>query len=259
MAKTLYLDCIGGVAGDMLLAALVDAGAPLDTVQAGLPPLEGLTLGVERVQRCGIDANLLTVSCPPQHAHRKLHDVRALIDTADMPSRARSRAHAAFTRLAEAEGRVHGVPADQVTFHEVGAVDAIADVCGVAMALESLDVDDVVCSPLPLGRGTTTAAHGVVPLPAPATLELLRGAEVHGVTSDGETVATRSTRSGLAPASTIAAADNRSLEVMVMVSSPSLLLLRLSSTVCQATRALRVVDAATTAPSLSNARICSSS
>jgi hypothetical protein len=172
----------------MLLAALVDAGAPLDTVQAGLPPLEGLTLGVERVQRCGIDATLLTVSCPPQHAHRKLHDVRALIDTADMPSRARSRAHAAFTRLAEAEGRVHGVPADQVTFHEVGAVDAIADVCGVAMALESLDVDDVVCSPLPLGRGTTTAAHGVVPLPAPATLELLRGAEVHGVTSDGETV-----------------------------------------------------------------------
>ena len=188
MANILYLDCVGGVAGDMLLAALVDAGAPLDGVQAGLPPVEGLRLDVERVQRCGVDATMLSVTRPPQHAHRKLHDVRALIDTAEMPPRARERAHAAFRLLAQAEGRVHGVPANEVTFHEVGAVDAIADVCGVAMALELLDVDEVVCSPLPLGRGTTTGAHGVMPLPAPATLELLRGAKVHGVARDGETV-----------------------------------------------------------------------
>jgi pyridinium-3,5-bisthiocarboxylic acid mononucleotide nickel chelatase len=187
MAKTLYLDCVGGVAGDMLLAALVDAGAPLVAVQAGLPSV-GVQLDVDRVQRCGVEATLLTVSCPEQHAHRRLHDVRALIDTADMPPRARGRAHAAFTLLAEAEGRVHGVSPDEVTFHEVGAVDAIADVCGVAMALELLDVDEIVCSPLPLGRGMTNGAHGVMPLPAPATLELLRGAEVHGVARDGETV-----------------------------------------------------------------------
>lgn len=187
-ARTLYLDCVGGVAGDMLLAALIDAGAPLDGIRAGLPPVDGLQLDVERVQRCGVDAMLLTVTCPAQHAHRTLHDVGALIDAADMPARARRRAHVAFTLLAEAEGRVHGVPADQVTFHEVGAVDAIADVCGVAMALELLDVDEVVCSPLPLGRGTTTGAHGLLPLPAPATLELLRGAEVFGVAGQGETV-----------------------------------------------------------------------
>jgi uncharacterized protein (TIGR00299 family) protein len=188
MAKTLYLDAVGGVAGDMLLAALVDAGAPLEAIQAGLPKVEGLRLDVERVQRCGVDATLLTVACPPQHAHRRLPDVLALVDTGDMPAGARNRAHAAFTLLAEAEGRVHGVPPEQVTFHEVGAVDAIVDICGVAMALEMLGVDEVVCSPLPLGRGTTKGAHGVMPLPAPATLELLRGAEVYGVAGHGETV-----------------------------------------------------------------------
>jgi pyridinium-3,5-bisthiocarboxylic acid mononucleotide nickel chelatase len=188
VAQTLYLDCVGGVAGDMLLAALVDAGASLESIRAGLPPVEGVHLDVERVPRCGVEAALVTVTCPPQHAHRKLHDVRAVIETADMPARARQRAHAAFTRLAEAEGRVHGVSPDQVTFHEVGAVDAIVDICGVALALESLGVDEVVCSPIPLGRGTTNGAHGVMPLPAPATLELLRGAEVYGIASPGETV-----------------------------------------------------------------------
>ena len=90
MAQTLYLDAVGGVAGDMLLAALVDAGAPLAAIQAGLPPVEGLRLDVQRVQRCGVDATLLTVTCPPPHAHRKLPDVLALVDTGDMPSGARN-------------------------------------------------------------------------------------------------------------------------------------------------------------------------
>jgi pyridinium-3,5-bisthiocarboxylic acid mononucleotide nickel chelatase len=190
VTKTLYLDCVGGVAGDMLLAALVDAGAPLDAIRAGLPSVDGVRVqvDVERVQRCGVGATLLTVAFPPQHAHRTLHDVRVLIDSGDMPARARRRAHAAFTLLAEAEGCVHSIPADEVTFHEVGSVDAIVDVCGVALALESLDVEEVVCSPLPLGRGTTRGAHGLMPLPAPATLELLRGAEVYGAASNGETV-----------------------------------------------------------------------
>jgi uncharacterized protein (TIGR00299 family) protein len=188
MARTLYLDCVGGVAGDMFLAALVDAGASLDAIRAFLPSVNGVRVDIERVQRCGVGAMLLTVVFPPQHAHRTLHDVRVLIDSSDMPARARRRAHAAFTLLAEAEGRVHGVPADEVTFHEVGAVDAIVDVCGVALALESLDVEEVVCSPLPLGRGTIEGAHGLMPLPAPATLELLRSAEVYGVPGKGETV-----------------------------------------------------------------------
>src|SRR6202022_755506 len=117
MATTLYLDCGGGVAGDMLLAALIVAGAPLEAVQAGLPPVEGLRLDVERVQRCGVDATMLSVTCPPQHAHRKLHDVRVLIDTAEMPPRARERAHAAFRLLAGAGGRGHGGPPNRGAFH----------------------------------------------------------------------------------------------------------------------------------------------
>jgi uncharacterized protein (TIGR00299 family) protein len=188
MTRTLYLDCVGGAAGDMLLAALIDAGAPVDAIRAGLPAVDGIELVLSRVQRCGVDATLLDVLVPQQHAHRRLRDVLALIDSAAMPPRADARARAAFELLAEAEGRVHGVAAEDVTFHEVGALDAIVDVCGVALALEALDVDQVSSSPLPLGTGMTTGAHGVMPLPAPATLELLRGAEVYGIAQRGETV-----------------------------------------------------------------------
>jgi uncharacterized protein (TIGR00299 family) protein len=184
---SLYLDCVGGVAGDMVLASLIDAGASLDAVRSGLP-IAGLDLRVERVQRQGLAALALTVVTGDDHAHRNWFDVRALIDSGSMPERARGRAHAAFARLAEAEGRVHGVPPEEVTFHEVGALDAIADICGVALALEDLGIDDVVCSPLPLGRGVTRGAHGLLPLPAPATVELLRGAKVYGVDAVGETV-----------------------------------------------------------------------
>jgi hypothetical protein len=111
-----------------------------------------------------------------------------VLDRAGLPRRAHARAHETFRRLANAEARVHGVPADRVRFHEVGAVDALADVCGVALALEGLDVSEVACSPLPAGRGLTAGAHGALPLPAPATLELLRGAPLHGVAIDAELV-----------------------------------------------------------------------
>jgi uncharacterized protein (TIGR00299 family) protein len=184
---SLYLDCIGGVAGDMLLASLIDAGAALDAVRSGLP-IRGLDLRTERVERQGLSALALTVHSSEDHAHRTWRDVRSLVDSGSMPDRARQRAHAAFALLAEAEGRVHGVSPDQVTFHEVGALDAIADICGVALALEELGIDDVVCSPLPLGRGLARGSHGLLPLPAPATVELLRGAKVYGVDAVGETV-----------------------------------------------------------------------
>jgi hypothetical protein len=187
MTSCLYLDCVGGVAGDMLLAALIDAGASLDAVRADLP-VPGLEVRVHAVERRGVRALALRVDAVHDHAHRTWRDIRALIDAGTMPDGARLRAQAAFALLAEAEGKVHGVAPDEVTFHEVGGLDAIADICGVTLALEDLGIGDVVCSALPLGRGIITSAHGLLPLPAPATVELLHGAQVFGVDTPGETV-----------------------------------------------------------------------
>ena len=190
MSRILYIDSIGGVAGDMLLAALLDAGADHAAVSAAFERLgvPGLELVVTRTERHGIGANHVGVRSAPEHQHRTWRDVRAVIDAAELPVRAHELAHDAFRRLAEAEGHIHGVPADEVHFHEVGAADSIADVCGVAVALASLDIDRVVSSSLPAARGFVNAAHGRLPLPAPATLELLRGAPVYGVEVEAELV-----------------------------------------------------------------------
>ncbi len=188
--RLLYIDAIGGAAGDMLLGALLDAGAQLEDIRTGLRGLgvEGLDLAVEPTERHGLAATSVRVIAEQEHVHRDWAAVRALLDCAGLPARAHARACDTFWRLARAEGHVHRVPPDQVQFHEVGAIDAIADVCGVALALEGLDIDRVVCSPLPAGRGLVSAAHGVLPLPAPATLELLRGAPLYGVECDLELV-----------------------------------------------------------------------
>jgi uncharacterized protein (TIGR00299 family) protein len=188
--RLLYVDCIGGLAGDMLLGALLDAGASLDVVRSGLAGLgiEGLDVSVERPVRHGVTASRAVVHAPAEHVHRDWAAVREIVDRCEMPSRARERAQEAFRRLAVAEGRVHDVPPDRVHFHEVGAIDALADVCGTVLALEDLGIDRIVCSPLPVGRGFVDAAHGRLPLPAPATLEVLRGAPLRGMDVEVELV-----------------------------------------------------------------------
>jgi len=188
--RLLYVDCVAGVAGDMLLGALIDAGADADGVRAGLGGLavDGLRLELSRTQRHGIAAARLEVIAPVEDAPRRWLQVRELIDTAGLPERARARAQETFRRLAEAEGAVHDVAPEDVHFHELGALDALADVCGVALALEDLGVERLVCSPLPAPRGFVDAAHGRLPLPAPATLELLKGAPLHGVDVSAELV-----------------------------------------------------------------------
>ena len=175
MSRLLYIDCIGGVAGDMLLGALLDAGADIEAVREGLGRLgiEDLALETEPAVRHGIAATRAIVSGRDEQPHRTWRTIREL----DMPELAQE----AFRRLAIAEGRIHGIAPEQVHFHEVGAVDAIGEVVGVALALESLGIEKVICSPLPVGRGFVTAAHGRLPLPAPATLTLLEGAPIHGV------------------------------------------------------------------------------
>ncbi len=191
MTRLLYVDCLAGVAGDMLLGALLDAGADEGAVRTALAGLgvPGLDLEVGGVSRHSIAARRVSVVSEEQHAERNWGDDTRADRRGQRASRAREGARAGGVRAA---GRGRGPrprhPAQEVHFHEVGAVDAIGDICGVAVALESLGIDEIVCSPLPLGRGFAKTAHGTLPLPAPAMLELLRGAPLLGVDLDAELV-----------------------------------------------------------------------
>jgi pyridinium-3,5-bisthiocarboxylic acid mononucleotide nickel chelatase len=191
VTRVLYIDAIAGVAGDMLLGALVDAGADPDAIGSALDSLgiDGLGLELGVAERQGIRARRATIAAPPEaNVHRTWADVRQLLMRLAAPAPVVASAERVFAALAKAEARVHGVSPDDVHFHEVGAVDAIGDVVGIAVALHDLGVDRIIASSLPMPRGFVTAAHGRLPLPAPATVELLRGALVHGVELDVELV-----------------------------------------------------------------------
>jgi uncharacterized protein (TIGR00299 family) protein len=190
VSRVAYLDCVGGLAGDMLLAALLDAGADLERLR-GVPAvlgIDGVDITAERVERQGIGALHLRIEAPDDHAHRAYAEIRQLVEHADLPEPARSRSLAAFARLAAVEGAIHGVPAEDVHFHELGSLDTLVDVCGAFVLLDDLGVERVSCSPLPFARGFTRAAHGVLPLPAPATLGLLEGVPLIGVEAEAELV-----------------------------------------------------------------------
>ena len=179
--RTLWVDAGNGAAGDMLLAALLDAGADLAAVRSGLHGLAvgPLDVGVDQVRRHGLRALHADVRVPPDDVSRDLGDVTAILTAAALPEAAREFALAVFGRLAHAEARVHGVGVSQIHFHEVGALDAIADVTGCALALHSLDLLGPavrVVSPVAAGSGVVRAAHGPLPVPVPAVLELLREA-----------------------------------------------------------------------------------
>jgi uncharacterized protein (TIGR00299 family) protein len=170
---------VGGAAGDMTLAALVAAGASLPEITA---PLRGLgvtfDLAVERVEVNGIGTLRTAVEYPDERSHRTFRDIRATIEGAELPERVSSRALEAFRLLAVAEGAIHDEDPEDVTFHEVGAVDSIVDIVGSCVALELLDAASVSCGPLPMGTGVVDAAHGRLPVPGPATLEILEGSPV---------------------------------------------------------------------------------
>ena len=177
--KHVHFQPVGGAAGDMTLAALVAAGASLPEITALLRGLGvSFDLAVERVEVNGIGTLRAAVGYPEEHSHRTFRDIRASIEGAGLPERASSRALEAFRLLAVAEGAVHDEDPEQVTFHEVGAVDSIIDVVGSCVALELLDVASVSCGPLPMGTGVVDAAHGPLPVPGPATLEILGGSPV---------------------------------------------------------------------------------
>jgi uncharacterized protein (TIGR00299 family) protein len=172
----------------MTLAALVAAGAPLPEITASLRGLGvAFDLSTERVEVNGVGALRANVGFSEEHDHRTFRDVRTLIQGTGLPDRAASRALEAFRRLAVAEGAVHNEDPEDVTFHEVGAVDSIVDVVGSCVALELLDAASVSCGPLPMGTGVVEAAHGALPVPGPATLEILKGSLVRWTDEPFET------------------------------------------------------------------------
>ncbi|MCC7294186.1 MAG: nickel pincer cofactor biosynthesis protein LarC [Phycisphaerales bacterium] len=177
--RTAYFDCFCGAAGDMIVAALVDVGLPEESLAHFLKELglAGYSVEFERVKRHGLAARrfVVTLDASQPQPHRHLHHVVKILETAPLPEPVRANAVRVFQRLAEAEAKVHATTVEKVHFHEVGAVDAIVDVVGACFALHQLGVERVTCSPIPTGLGTVRCAHGDMPVPAPATAELLRG------------------------------------------------------------------------------------
>jgi len=177
-----WLDGASGASGDMLLGALVGAGIDLAVLQAAVDAIcpEPVRLRAERVERAGLAAVRVHVEGTESATHRTWADVRALLDGGALEDTVRERAHAVFAALAGAEARVHGTAPDAVHFHEVGALDAIADVVAGCAGLHALGLTSLVVSPLALGGGTTRSAHGRLPVPGPAVVELLRGQPTYG-------------------------------------------------------------------------------
>lgn len=189
MRRVLFLDPFGGAAGDMLLGALLDAGASEAEVRRALDGLglAGWRLAVRRDRQQGFAGTRAVVQVDESsHPARHLHDVQALLSKADLPSRVGERALAVFEALFRAEATVHGQELERVHLHEAGAVDAVVDIVGTCAALESLQVERVICGPVPVGRGSVQAAHGVLPVPPPAVAELLRGVPLAPHAADGE-------------------------------------------------------------------------
>ena len=194
MTKLLYLECTSGISGDMCAAALLDAGASEEAVRRALEslPVEGFAVEISRVKKSGLDVCDFSVvldaahenhdhahGAPGGHHHRGPAEIAQIIDGAAMTDGAKAIAHRMFGFVADAEARAHGVPVGEVHFHEVGAVDSIADIIAIAVAADDLAPDGVVVSDLPCGYGTVRCQHGLIPVPAPATAFI---AEAAGLT-----------------------------------------------------------------------------
>jgi pyridinium-3,5-bisthiocarboxylic acid mononucleotide nickel chelatase len=202
--KKAYLDCSSGISGDMFLAVLIDAGLPLDRL---LAELKKLPLGIyeferTRAMRSGLVGTRVEIRIPGKQPHRKLAEIQDMLKKARLPTQAVANAQKVFNRLAEVEGKLHNVPPSEIHFHEVGAVDAILDIAGTCVGLELLEVSDLVCSPLNVGGGRVVAAHGSLPVPSPATAELLKNIPIYSSGVEAELV----TPTGAALVSTLASA-----------------------------------------------------
>ena len=171
-----YFNCFSGVSGDMILGALLDAGLPLDSLTAELArlPLSGYRISAQPARRSVITGMQVIVAVDERaREHRGIKDILSLVENSELSQRVKERSAIIFNRLATAEAKVHRVPIEEAHFHELGAIDAIVDVVGAVIGLELLGIEALFCSPLPTGSGTVQTEHGVIPVPAPATLELI--------------------------------------------------------------------------------------
>lgn len=201
MTKIAYFDCFSGISGDMVLGALLDAGVPIEVLRKELRkiPVAGYSIRTEKELRGAIAGTRVHIEVDPQ-PDRSFEDIKELIHRSELEGTVREKITAIFENLARAESRVHGVPMSEVHFHEIGAVDSILDVAGTVVGLSRLEIDRVVASPVPVGRGFVQSRHGMLPLPAPATVLLLEGVPVYGNNRERELV----TPTGAAILSTLA-------------------------------------------------------
>ena len=172
-----YFDCFAGASGDMILGALVDAGLDIEDLRrilSGLP-LAGFDIRTSKIRKGGIGATKVDVIAPPSTQHRNLRDVLDIIEASSLDGAVKTKSGRIFTRLAEAEARIHGTSPNEIHFHEIGAVDAIVDIVGAVAGLAALGIEHVHASKIPSGTGRIECSHGTLPNPAPATLELLKG------------------------------------------------------------------------------------
>jgi len=197
-----YFDCFSGISGDMTLGALIDLGVPLPWLKESIAalPLPGFDITVSDLEYNGIKAKRVEVHAHGDHHHRHYSDIRALIEKSPLPEQVKATALSIFRCLAEAEAGVHGCTPEEVHFHEVGAVDAIVDVVGSALGLHRLGVTAAAASAIPNGRGFVVCRHGRLPIPAPATVAILKGKPTYGTDVEYELT----TPTGAAIVSTVA-------------------------------------------------------
>lgn len=190
LVKIAFFDCFSGVSGDMMLGALVDAGADPLALEEGINslPIEPVKIRASKRVVMGIRSTDISVVCAPSQRVRNFAEVERLLTNSSLSPGIIERSLAAFWELAQAEAKVHGLPVEEVHFHEIGALDTIADIVGCSLALEQLAIGRIVASPLPWSGGSLAMSHGVYPLPAPATAELLREIPCYGVDADMELV-----------------------------------------------------------------------
>ncbi len=188
--RTLYFDCFAGASGDMILGALVAAGAEPALLKEQLSRLgiDGFSVEFASTSRAGIGSTFARVITRPEHSHRGLRDIQKIIASSELSNTTKELSSRVFQRLGEAEARVHNQPLEQVHFHEVGALDAIVDVVGAAICFELLDIERFVCSPIHVGSGTVEMEHGTFPVPPPAVVELLKGVPIYATGIKGELI-----------------------------------------------------------------------